>query len=330
MVGCSKALAEVAKQSLLYRSLKKNILIVGETGTGKELVARSLHTGTTNKYFALNSASFSGNADLLESQLFGHLKDSFTGATRDKKGILEVAHDGTVFFDEIERLSLPAQAKLLRVFQEKTIRPVGESREFSVDFRLIAAAKPHIESMVKDGLFLEDLYHRLKNFTIEIPPLRERIEDIEPLLRLACKKYFEEIGRKKTFQVRTIKKLENYDWPGNNRELLQAAERILYHSPGNTVTPEDLSSEFFGKPKRRVMSWSEFQKKRNEEKASYLTEALKRCKWNVDRTAEGLRMSKDTLHSMVRRMGLKENGTSRNGNGAKSANAIGSTGELGA
>jgi DNA-binding NtrC family response regulator len=245
MVGKSEALCEVARKVNRYRVKKDNVLILGETGTGKEKVAEALHGKGLNSFFPVNCAAFNSDLHLFESELFGYVKGAFTGANQDHKGIFEMARGGTLFLDEIHLLSLPAQQKLLRVLQEKKIRPVGGSREYASDFRLIGAAKPELKSMVAAGEFLPDFYERLNVLEIFIPPLRERTEDIEPLVAYFCEKYEEETGERKQVLVRSLRYLEQYSWPRNVRELENTVRRLCIDSPTPQITPELLDARFF-------------------------------------------------------------------------------------
>lgn len=245
LIGRSKALSLVAEKIKRYAGKNENVLILGETGTGKERVARALHTGSVDAFFPVNCAAYNGNSELLESDLFGYTKGSFTGANRDHKGVFESAEGGTVFLDEVHTLDLRAQQKLLRALQEKTVRPVGATREYKVHFRLLSAAKSELLKLVEEGKFLADLYERLNVLPIEIPPLRDRKEDIEPLTAYFCKKYEKDTGEKKRFLTRTVRYLENYEWPRNVRELENLVRRLCIDATGEEIGPEHLDARFF-------------------------------------------------------------------------------------
>jgi two-component system response regulator PilR (NtrC family) len=219
LIGKSKAMAQVAEKIILYQKFQKNVLILGESGVGKKLIAQALHNADPKSYFLKNCADYGHDAAMLRSELFGHKKGSFTGAISDKAGIFEIANGGTVFLDEIHELNLESQAMLLVAVEEKKIQRVGANTFTPASFRLIAAAKPDLKERVSDKIFKGDLYYRLCGFTIEIPPLRERTEDIESLVKFFCEKYFKETGRKKSFLMSTIRKMQKYPWPGNVREL---------------------------------------------------------------------------------------------------------------
>lgn len=304
MIGVSPSMKEIDAKVKRYRQSKQNILILGETGTGKELVARALHQGETENFFAVNCAAFKNNTELLESELFGYEKGAFTGANSDKKGILEACNGGTVFLDEIHHLSLTAQAKLLRVCQDKKIRRVGGTKEIQVNFKLIAAAKPDLESICEQGLFLNDLYHRLNILLIQIPALRERKEDIDPLAAYFCRKHFETTGEKKTLLMRTIRQLKTYSWPGNVRELENTIYRLLTDSNTNVVEPEQLDAKFFSNGEySSPASFTSLKEKHSQEEKKYIESVLNESK-NKMEAANKLQISPSTLHSIMKRLGM--------------------------
>ena len=304
MVGRSKALAELARKAIIYRQKDQNVLILGDTGTGKELVARALHDPERGGFYAINCAAYKGSTELLESELFGYERGAFTGATQEKKGILEAARGGTVFFDEIHQLSLTAQAKLLRVFQERRIRRVGGSKEIGVEFRLIAAAKPDIEERAEKGDFLPDLFHRLNVLSLHIPPLRERTEDIEPLVAHFCRRYTERTGEPKTFLLRAVRQMENYGWPGNVRELEHAVYRLLTDTAGDRIGPEHLDAKFFcNTPTVKPLSLAELKSKHEQEEREHVAAMISGSR-NKLQAAQRLGVSPSTLHSIMKRVGL--------------------------
>lgn len=210
LVGVSDKMAKVADLVLKFRESKSTVLITGESGTGKERIARALHGNNRHRYIAVNCAAYAERSELLESELFGVEKGAFTGANATKKGIFEEVGEGTVLLDEVHTLSLVAQQKLLRALQEKTVRPVGSSREYKVHFRLIAAAKPEIEAMVKSRSFIPDLYYRLNVLRIPVPSLRQRPEDVPSLILNAANKFAANGGTPKQFLLRTVRYLERY------------------------------------------------------------------------------------------------------------------------
>ena len=245
MIGRSRAIQEILERVTRYKTRKENVLIVGETGTGKERVARAFLQNPRQPFLAVNCAAYNGSSELMESELFGYVKGAFTGAGKDQKGVFEQAQQGTVFLDEIHTLSQKAQQKLLRVLQDKKVRPVGGSHEYPLDFRLIAAAKPEIDRGVEDGAFLPDFFERINVLRINIRPLRERLEDIEPLVAFFCEEYERETGEKKVFLFSTLHYLTRYNWPRNVRELQNMVRRLCVDSDGTKITPEHLDARFF-------------------------------------------------------------------------------------
>ena len=241
MVGSSPAMKRVF--DLLDKVVQSNVtvLVQGETGTGKELVAKALHEYGARKgelFLAENCAAVP--AELLESELFGHKKGSFTGAIADRPGHFVAAHGGTVFLDEIGDMPLAMQAKLLRVLQEGEVRPVGSNKVTKVDVRVIAASNKDLRAMCAEGSFREDLFFRLNVITIQLPPLRERRGDVRHLTRFFTERVGEEMGREVSFTAEALEALERWRWPGNVRELENEIRRAAALSSG-TVGLEGLS-----------------------------------------------------------------------------------------
>ena len=233
VVGDSPAMGEVYRLTRLVAPSRASVLLIGETGTGKELIARGVHRlspRADGPYVRVNCGALSEN--LLESELFGHIKGAFTGAVDNKTGRFEAAHGGTIFLDEISTLSLKLQVKLLRVLQEREFERVGESRTIRVDTRVIAATNQSLEEQIAEGNFRDDLYYRLNVVPICLPPLRERRSDIPALARFFLERYCEE-NRRETPQLPgdVLRKLQEYDWPGNVRQLENFVERsvVLAH-----------------------------------------------------------------------------------------------------
>jgi transcriptional regulator with GAF, ATPase, and Fis domain len=240
MVGSSEAMREVGRKTKLVAPWRSSVLIIGETGTGKELVARAVHKLSKRydgPYVRVNCGAL--HESLLESELFGHVKGAFTGAIDNKTGRFEAAHGGSIFLDEINSMSAKLQVKLLRVLQEREFERVGESRTIRVDVRVIAATNEALEDEIAAGRFREDLYHRLNVFPIELPPLRERKEDIPPLARFFLNRHSEENKREAPdLPAEVVRLLQSYDWPGNVRELEHALERLLILSEGKPLTAD--------------------------------------------------------------------------------------------
>jgi len=242
ILGTSPAMREVFDVVTSVAASNANVLITGESGTGKELVARSIHYNSARRerpFVVLNCAALSEG--VLESELFGHEKGAFTNATATRKGRFEMAHEGTLFIDEVGEMSLTAQVKLLRVIQEHEFERVGGTRTIQVDVRLVAATNKDLEAEVRAGRFREDLFYRLNVVNIPMPPLRARREDIEPLARHFLAKYAAETGKRVTeFAPRALGALLAYEWPGNVRELQNVIERAVVLSRAETITPRDL------------------------------------------------------------------------------------------
>jgi len=242
IVGGSPAMKEVFDIAFSVAVSNASVLITGESGTGKELVARSIHYSSPRKekpFIVLNCAALSEG--VLESELFGHEKGAFSGALATKKGRFELAHEGTLFIDEVGEMSLTAQVKLLRVIQEHEFERVGGMKTLRTDVRIVAATNKNLEEEVKKGNFREDLFYRLNVVNIHIPPLKNRREDIEPLARHFLDKYSRETGKKiGQISPKALACLLAYDWPGNVRELQNAVERAVVLAKGDVVTPRDL------------------------------------------------------------------------------------------
>jgi DNA-binding NtrC family response regulator len=242
VVGESAAMKEAVDLAKKSAASSATVLLLGESGTGKEIFARAIHNWSERKerpFIAINSVGLS--KELLESELFGHEQGAFTGAHRRKTGKIELAHGGTIFFDEIGDVSQELQSKLLRFLQEREFERVGGVTPISVDVRIIAATNRNLERSVKEERFRADLYYRLNVVAINLPPLRERREDIAPLAQYFLRKHSVAIRRPLTkISPEVKKKLEAYDWPGNVRELGNVIERAVVLGSGQTVTLEDL------------------------------------------------------------------------------------------
>lgn len=242
IIGESKEISSVIAEVKKIANSKSNVLLLGETGTGKELVARAIHFNSARQdkpFVPINCSAIPEN--LLESELFGYVKGAFTGAIGSKRGLFEEANGGTVFLDEIGDLSQQLQAKLLRVMDDHEIRPLGGIQSRKVDIRFIAATNIDIVKAVHDGLFREDLYYRINVVSIKLPPLRERKEDIMTLAAYFLEKYSQEIGKPVKFIDQDARKLlMEYSWPGNVRELQNIVERGVLITESNTIFPEHL------------------------------------------------------------------------------------------
>jgi Nif-specific regulatory protein len=246
LIGESRAMTELLHKLDKVVDTRVSVLIEGETGVGKELIASALHYRSRRRdklFVAQNCAAFPEN--LLESELFGHKRGAFTGATDEKKGLFEIADGGTLFLDEIGEMPQPLQAKLLRVLQEGEVRPIGGTQVKHVNVRIVAATNRNLEKAVATGHFREDLYYRLKVFPIRVPPLRERREDVALLAQYFLERYTREIGKPVAgLSQGTLEALTSYDWPGNVRELENEVQRLVIQAePGALVSAELLSPE---------------------------------------------------------------------------------------
>lgn len=250
ILGESQSIKRLKEQISRVAPTNATILITGETGTGKELVARAIHKGSARRnetFLAVNCAAVS--EQLLESELFGHEKGAFTGADRAKQGLFEAAHQGTLFLDEAGEMSLGLQAKLLRVLTDGSILRVGSTVPRSVDVRTIAATHRDLRARVNEGLFREDLYYRLAVIPLEIPPLRERREDISVLVEFMLKAISRDLKvKRKSIQNTALEKLVRYDFPGNVRELRNLVERACILAFGDEITPDDFLLQVGEKP----------------------------------------------------------------------------------
>ena len=292
------------------------VLILGENGTGKELVARAIHAlspRAQGPFVEVNCAAIPG--ELIESELFGHMKGSFTGAFADREGKFELADGGTLFLDEIGDMSLAAQAKVLRALEEGVISRVGSGKALRVDVRVIAATNKNVSVEIAAGRFREDLYFRLNVVPIEIPPLRARRADIPQLVEHFVAQLTEQSGlARKEFEKEALKRLTAYDWPGNIRELRNGVERLLILAAGPVVTPGDVErlagvgtrdagsgGDLAGAPWMRAATFEEF--KQAAERA-YLLAKLKEHDWNVSETARTLNMPRSNLYKKIERYHL--------------------------
>ena len=240
IIGRSRAMEEVIRRAELVAETKSTVLITGETGTGKELVARAIHDRSAQRDMPLIKVNCAAIPEtLLESELFGHVRGAFTGATGTKKGKFALADGGTIFLDEIGTMSPALQSKLLRVLQEREFEPLGSERSQKVDVRVIAATNRDLRQMVTDGRFQEDLYYRLNVIPIHIPPLRERREDIPVLVEHFVKKHAQRAGKRiDGLEPRVLEALQSAEWPGNVRELENTVERAVVLSPTPIVGPD--------------------------------------------------------------------------------------------
>jgi transcriptional regulator with GAF, ATPase, and Fis domain len=305
---------------------QSTVLILGESGTGKELVARALHYHGPRRrqpFVPVHCAAMSEG--LLESELFGHVKGSFTGAVANKRGMFEVADGGTLFLDEIGNIGLSTQAKLLRVIQEREFRAVGDTHVQTANFRLIAATNKDLKALIAQGTFRDDLYYRINVFPIESPPLRERREDIPPLAFHFLKEYAEELGKKvDEISEGALNVLLNYPWPGNVRELENTMHRAVLLATDKVIRKAHLVSllDTDGLPEFDVPRTGEELKRLKKEareksvehiEKAFVLEALKRNGWNVTRSAESTGMLRANFQALMKKHGVRIREADRDG-----------------
>jgi len=316
LVGHSHKMIELYKQIALVAAARSTVLITGESGTGKELVARALHRNSPRSqgpFVAVNCGAITET--LLESELFGHVKGSFTGATGDKRGLFEEANAGTVFLDEIGETSLAVQVKLLRVLQEGEMRRVGSARPLRVDVRVLAATNRELEREVKEGRFREDLFYRLSVVTLRVPPLRERTEDLPLLAANALRQAREAGARATTMSEEALAVLNQYQWPGNVRELENTIAHAALYARGNVITPEDLPAKVRNEarpvePENKIQTLFKDLPSLDELERRYVVHVLQTVGGSRTRAAEVLGIDRRTLYRMAERFGinLKESG----------------------
>jgi two-component system response regulator PilR (NtrC family) len=307
IIGHSAKMQAVYQMIETVAEVQSTVLITGESGTGKELVARAIHDlspRAEKPFISINCGAFTET--LLESELFGYVKGSFTGATSNRKGLFEAANHGTIFLDEIGEMSTAMQVKLLRVLQEKRVRPVGAHEEIPVDARVIAATNRDLKQMSEEGTFREDLFYRISVIPINLPPLRERKEDIKDLVEHFIKKFCEQTGRKLTISPKAMQFLENYTWHGNVRELEHTIERAVALERGDEIQPERLPEHITNYNPARIKAEFDFPDEGinlvshldNLEK-TYVVEAIRRTSGNQTKAAELLRMPVRSLRHLL-------------------------------
>lgn len=307
MVGRSPAMVKVFETIQQIAPTRSTVLITGETGTGKELVAYAIHASSQRKdklFQPVNCAALPES--LLESELFGHERGAFTGAVKQKKGYFEVADGGTIFLDEIGEITLAVQVKLLRILEQRQFERVGGTNTLSVDVRVVAATNANLEQLVQEGKFREDLYYRLKVVSIDLPPLRNRKEDI-PLL---AETFLDQLASENNkghmrFEPETIELLKAYDWPGNVRELRHLVEQMVVLSRSNVLKPSDLPGKYQVEPSREHIEIPKGTTLRSAEKKIIL-ETLKDMGGNRTRTADVLGIGRRTLIRKLHDYGVGE------------------------
>src|SRR5947208_3619756 len=293
--------------------VQSTVLITGGSGTGKELVARAIHDlspRAQKPFVSINCGAFTET--LLESELFGYIKGSFTGATANRKGLFEAANQGTIFLDEIGDMSTAMQVKLLRVLQERKVRPVGAHEETEIDTRVIAATNRDLSALVRDGAFREDLFYRISVIPMELPPLHERGADIAELTEHFIKKYCAQTGRSISISPQALRLLEAYSWPGNVRELEHTIERAVALEKTDTIQPERLPDQVTKYSPARIslelelpIDGLDLTAHLDQLEKTYVLEALRRTDGNQTNAANLLKMSVRSLRHLLDKHGIR-------------------------
>ena len=309
MIGTSPAIDQLKQQIKLAAPSSGWVLISGENGTGKELVARAIHQQSTRAekpFIEVNCAAIP--EELIESELFGHEKGAFTGATAARKGKFDQANGGTLFLDEIGDMSLKTQAKILRILQEQKFDRVGGNRNIQVDVRVIAATNKNLQEEIKSGNFREDLFFRLNVLPFQVPPLRKRKDDIPQL----CKHFLQYFCGKESREIKSVTQealsaLQAYNWPGNVRELKNLIERLVIMTPGQSINLVDLPHAINQhKPKNEPQSLAtadlpdSYREAKEEFEKRFLLEKLQKNNWNVSKTAEEIGLERSNLHRKIK------------------------------
>ena len=311
IVGKSDTMLRVFDLVAQVAPSRSTVLIQGESGTGKEIIAKALHLNSPRHdrpFVPVNTGSMP--TDLLESTLFGHVKGAFTSAIASKKGLFEIADRGTLFLDEIATMSLETQAKILRVLQDRRFMHLGGVQEIQVDVRIIAATNIDLRQLVREGRFREDLFYRLNVITIELPPLRQRREDIPLLVQFFLKKYAEENDRPvRRITPEALRPLMSYSWPGNVRELENVIERAVVLSSGSDITIDLLPDNLLGRGSSLTLhdpptDASLFEIVEDVERR-IIGDMLEKCNWNQTEAAERFKVPLSTLNQKIRRLNIE-------------------------
>jgi two-component system nitrogen regulation response regulator NtrX len=313
LVGESPLMRELKDQIERAAPTKATVLITGESGTGKELVAREIHRRSARSnapFIQVNCAAIP--EELIESELFGHEKGSFTGAVRKQTGKFVAADGGTIFLDEIGDMSLRTQAKVLRVLQEGEVEPVGSATVVKVDVRVIAATNKDLEQEIRNNRFREDLYYRLNVIPIRTPPLRERRDDVAVLAQHFALLFSAEYNRQaRTFSTSALKALQDAPWRGNVRELRNMIERLVIMVPGEKIDIGDLPAEFFrnaGEIIASAMRLATLQEFKDEAEKAFILAKLREHGWNVSKTAEAIDTPRSNLYKKIEQYDIKREG----------------------
>jgi two-component system response regulator HydG len=320
IIGDSQKFKEVIKMADLVANTNMSVLLTGETGSGKEYVARSIHLKSKRKkkpFIAVDCGAIP--KDLANSELFGHIKGSFTGAVNDKKGVFEAANGGTLFLDEIGNLTLDIQVRLLRVLQERVITRVGDTKNIEIDVRIIAASNEDMFESVKEGNFREDLYHRLNEFKIHIPPLRERREDIIIFANFFMHTSNNELGKNvDKFDASAIEVMQNYPWYGNLRELKNVIKRSVLLAQSDTISvdhfPDEIKNlESSGFPDMNIhLADGGLKEASHEAEKKLILDTLSEVNYNKTKAAKKLNIDRKTLYNKIKQYNIDLNTISSN------------------
>jgi DNA-binding NtrC family response regulator len=300
IIGESQAVKKMLTEVEQVAQSNTSVIITGESGTGKELIAKAIHANSLRKFFPLVSVHCGALTEsLLESELFGHEKGAFTGAVYTRKGRFEMADNGTIFLDEIATISSKMQVELLRVLESKSFVRVGGNKTITSDFRVICATNRDLKKMVNEGSFREDLYYRLNVVNINVPPLRERKDDIPLLVNYFIAKYCKSMSRPLVIMEATaMKRLQDYDFPGNVRELENIIERAIVVGNGKEIKLRDL-------PLSKPVTLSKTESLNDLEK-QHINQVLTNYSWNISRTAQALGIDRVTLYNKIKKYDLKQ------------------------
>ncbi|HXN64211.1 MAG TPA: sigma-54 dependent transcriptional regulator [Candidatus Acidoferrales bacterium] len=305
VIGTSVPMKAVRQQIALTAPTSGRVLIYGESGTGKELVARSLHVNSLRRerpFVEVNCAAIPD--ELIESELFGHIKGSFTGATEDKSGKFQKADGGTLFLDEVGDMSLKTQAKVLRVLEQQRFEPVGSNTAITVDVRVIAATNKKLEDEILKGAFREDLFYRINVIPFYVPALREHSEDVPLLARYFLSEFSAEYGKRpRELSPAAVEVLQRYSWPGNVRELRNLIERLVIVCPQQRIEPHHLPPEYF-RGTRSAQPYSTLHEARTAYERDFILRKLEENQWNMTRTAAALGLERSHLYRKMKTLGI--------------------------
>ena len=313
LVGDSEKMRALTQQIEMAAQSNSRVLILGESGTGKELVARLLHERSPRSngpFIEVNCAAIP--QELIESELFGHEKGSFTGASERKIGKFELANEGSLFLDEIGDMTLQTQAKVLRVLESQVFQRVGGAKSIKVDVRIIAATNKDLAEEVKKSGFREDLFFRLNVIPITVPPLRERKDDIPQLAKFFIEVFASESGtRPKGFDTEVVRMFQSYNWPGNIRELRNAVERLMIMVPSPVISAADIAALGMFDPGRGIgesdfFSYATLREARDAFEKDFICRKLQENDWNISRTADAISVERSNLHKKIKSYGISE------------------------